>query len=105
MFYVGFSATPEVPCASLGGHEVADQTLLGASVVRTFVGIGFGPIQSGLFLLEAHRSGNFDRLVVAEIVPEIVDAVRWAFYRVPLFIPLKSPDVFGYFFSVQSVIL
>ncbi len=45
-------------------------------MARTFVGIGFGPIQSGLFLLEAHRSGNFDRLVVAEIVPEVVDAVR-----------------------------
>lgn len=45
-------------------------------MARTFVGIGFGPIQSGLFLLEAHRSGNFDRLVVAEIIPEIVDAVR-----------------------------
>ena len=47
-------------------------------MARTFVGIGFGPIQSGLFLLEAHRSGNFDRLVVAEIVPEIVKAVRHA---------------------------
>jgi mannitol-1-phosphate 5-dehydrogenase len=42
----------------------------------TFVGIGFGAIQSGLFLLEAHASRNFERLVVAEVVPEIVAAVR-----------------------------
>ncbi|MDO9542030.1 MAG: hypothetical protein Q7J98_06875 [Kiritimatiellia bacterium] len=43
---------------------------------RTFVGIGFGPIQAGLFLYEAFNSGNFSRLVVAEVVPEIVEAVR-----------------------------
>jgi mannitol-1-phosphate 5-dehydrogenase len=43
---------------------------------RTFVGFGFGPIQAGLFLYEAFRSGNFSRLVVAEVVPELVDAVR-----------------------------
>jgi mannitol-1-phosphate 5-dehydrogenase len=43
---------------------------------KTFVGIGFGPIQAGLFLYEAFYSGNFKRLVVAEVVPEIVAAVR-----------------------------
>jgi mannitol-1-phosphate 5-dehydrogenase len=43
---------------------------------RTFVGFGFGAIQAGLFLYEAFRSGNFTRLVVAEIVPEVVDAIR-----------------------------
>lgn len=43
---------------------------------KTFVGIGFGPIQAGLFLYEAFNSGNFTRLVVAEVVPEIVEAVR-----------------------------
>lgn len=43
---------------------------------KTFVGIGFGPIQSGLFLLEAHDSGNFQRIVVAEVIPEIVAAFR-----------------------------
>ena len=42
----------------------------------TFVGFGFGPIQAGLFLLEAQRSGNFKRLVLAEVVPELVEAVR-----------------------------
>lgn len=46
--------------------------------MSTFVGFGFGPIQAGLFLAEAHLSGNFDRLVVAEIVPEVVSAVRQA---------------------------
>lgn len=43
-----------------------------------FVGFGFGPIQAGLFLAEAFASGNFDRLVVAEIVPDVVAAVRQA---------------------------
>jgi mannitol-1-phosphate 5-dehydrogenase len=45
---------------------------------RTFVGFGFGAIQAGLFLYEAARSGNFGRLVVAEVVPEAVAAVRGA---------------------------
>ena len=42
------------------------------------MGIGFGPIQSGLFLLEAANSGNFERMVVAEVMPEVVAAVRRA---------------------------
>jgi mannitol-1-phosphate 5-dehydrogenase len=45
---------------------------------RTFVGFGFGPIQGGLFLYEAYRSGAFKRLVVAEVVPEQVESVRKA---------------------------
>ena len=43
---------------------------------RTFVGFGFGAIQGGLFLPEAFGSGNFSRLVVAEIDTEIVAALR-----------------------------
>jgi mannitol-1-phosphate 5-dehydrogenase len=43
---------------------------------RTFVGFGFGPIQTGLFLSEAFASGGFGRLVVAEIVPDWVAAIR-----------------------------
>lgn len=43
---------------------------------RTFIGFGFGAIQSGLFLYEAFQSGAFRRLVVAEVVPEVVTAVR-----------------------------
>jgi len=50
----------------------------GAMAKRTFVGFGFGPIQSGLFLFEAARSGNFGRLVVAEVLPDVVAAVRGA---------------------------
>jgi mannitol-1-phosphate 5-dehydrogenase len=42
----------------------------------TFVGFGFGAIQVGLFCLEAMRSGVFRRLVVAEVLPEVVAAVR-----------------------------
>ena len=43
---------------------------------QTFVGFGFGPIQTGLFLYEAYHSGNFRRLVIAEVLPEVVAAVR-----------------------------
>ncbi len=43
---------------------------------RTFVGFGFGPIQSGLFCYEAWRSGNFGRFVVAEVDADLVAAVR-----------------------------
>jgi mannitol-1-phosphate 5-dehydrogenase len=46
------------------------------SGTRTFVGFGFGAIQAGLFLYEAFRSGAFGRLVVAEVVPEVIAAVR-----------------------------
>ncbi len=48
------------------------------AVPRTFVGFGFGAIQGGLFLYEAFRSSKFGRLVVAEVVPEVVAAVRRA---------------------------
>jgi mannitol-1-phosphate 5-dehydrogenase len=53
--------------------EAADEL-----AARTFVGFGFGAIQGGLFLYEAFRSGKFGRLVVAEVVPEVVAAVRRA---------------------------
>ena len=43
---------------------------------RTFVGFGFGAIQTGLFLWEAQQSGNFERLVVAMTNEEIVSALR-----------------------------
>ncbi|MFP4106638.1 MAG: hypothetical protein ACLFVU_11185 [Phycisphaerae bacterium] len=45
---------------------------------KKFVGFGFGPIQSGLFLFEAYRSGNFDRFTVAEVDQSLVDALRLA---------------------------
>lgn len=45
---------------------------------RTFVGFGFGAIQSGLFLYESFRSGAFGRLVVAEVLPDVVNAIRQA---------------------------
>ena len=41
-----------------------------------FVGFGFGPIQSGLFVPEAFKSGNFKRIVIAEIDQKLVDAIR-----------------------------
>lgn len=43
---------------------------------RRFVGFGFGPIQSALFLFEAYRSGNFSSFTVAEVDPNLVQAVR-----------------------------
>ena len=48
------------------------------SGTRTYVGFGFGAIQAGLFLYEAFGSGAFRRLVVAEVLPEVVAAVREA---------------------------
>lgn len=45
-------------------------------MTKTFLGFGFGPIQSGLFLYEAAKSGNFDRLVVAEIAEDMVGGLR-----------------------------
>ena len=45
---------------------------------RTYVGFGFGAIQTGLFLGEAFRARAFERLVVAEILPDLVTAVRQA---------------------------
>jgi len=41
-----------------------------------FAGFGFGPIQGGLFAKEAFQSGNFTRIVVAEVDAQLVDAVR-----------------------------
>lgn len=43
---------------------------------HVLTGFGFGPIQSGLFLAEAFAAGSFDRLVVAEIDEQLVQAVR-----------------------------
>ncbi|MGB2865208.1 MAG: hypothetical protein WBC05_17900 [Sedimentisphaerales bacterium] len=43
---------------------------------HVFTGFGFGPIQGGLFAKEAFQSGNFKRIVVAEIDADLVDAVR-----------------------------
>ena len=57
---------------------------------RTFVGFGFGAIQGGLFLYEAFRSGKFGRLVVAEVVPEVVAAVRRAQGRFRVNIATRS---------------
>lgn len=42
----------------------------------TFVGFGFGAIQAGLFAYEAFQSGHFGRLILAEVQPELVEAVR-----------------------------
>ena len=39
-------------------------------------GFGFGPIQAGLFASEAYKSGNFERIVIAEIDQELVDTIR-----------------------------
>lgn len=57
---------------------------------KTFVGFGFGPIQSALFLYEAFRSGNFSRFVIAEVDAGIVRAVREAGGRYSINIAL--PD-------------
>jgi mannitol-1-phosphate 5-dehydrogenase len=49
---------------------------MGLNGTRTYVGFGFGAVQAGLFLYEAYRSNAFGRLVVAEVLPQVVSAVR-----------------------------
>lgn len=48
----------------------------GKIMTRTYLGFGFGAIQAGLLLCEAFRSRRFQRLVVAEVMQDVVDAVR-----------------------------
>lgn len=57
---------------------------------RTYVGFGFGAIQAGLFLYEAYHSGAFRRLVVAEIVPDVVEQLRRAHGRYA--VNIAQPD-------------
>lgn len=57
---------------------------------NTFVGFGFGAIQAGLFLYEAHQTGRFGRMVVAEVNAELVAAVRAAGNRFTL--NIAHPD-------------
>jgi mannitol-1-phosphate/altronate dehydrogenase len=59
-------------------------------MTKTFVGFGFGPIQSALFLYEAFRSGHFSRFVIAEVDAAVVQAVRAAGGRYTINIAL--PD-------------
>ena len=62
---------------------------------RTYVGFGFGAIQAGLFLYEAYRSGNFRRLVVAEVLPDLVSNLRRAggYYTVNVAYPDRIESV------------
>jgi hypothetical protein len=43
--------------------------------MKTFLGIGLGPIQTGIFLDGAFR-GGFDRLVIADVDAALIQAVR-----------------------------
>lgn len=43
---------------------------------KRFLGFGFGAIQTGLFLYEAIRSGNFESYTIVEIEQNLVDRVR-----------------------------
>ena len=45
--------------------------------MRTFLGIGAGPIQTGIFVSGASR-GGFSRIVLADVDEALVDAVRLA---------------------------
>ncbi len=51
---------------------------MGLNGTRIYVGFGFGAIQVGLFLYEAFRTSSFRRLIVAEILPEVIDDIRQA---------------------------
>ncbi len=56
--------------------ELSTCIIMAFTGTRTYVGFGFGAIQAGLFLYEAFNSGNFRRLVVAEVLPDVVAAIR-----------------------------
>jgi len=43
---------------------------------KTFLGFGLGAIQSGLMLIEAVKSGNFERFVILEVNGKLVDEIR-----------------------------
>ena len=43
--------------------------------MKTFLGIGLGPIQAGIFLAGAFR-GGFDRLVIADVDAALIQAIR-----------------------------
>ena len=43
---------------------------------KTFLGFGLGAIQSGLMLMEAVKSGNFDRFVILEVNEKLVAEIR-----------------------------
>ena len=43
---------------------------------KTFLGFGLGAIQSGLMLLEAVKSGNFNRFVILEVNSNLVKEIR-----------------------------
>ena len=48
------------------------------SAKHALVGSGFGAIQAGLFLHKVLLSGSLRRLVVDEVIPEVVTALRRA---------------------------
>jgi mannitol-1-phosphate 5-dehydrogenase len=62
---------------------------------RTYVGFGFGAIQAGLLLYEAYRSDNFCRLVVAEVLPDLISNLRQAggYYTVNIAHPDRVEQV------------
>jgi mannitol-1-phosphate 5-dehydrogenase len=43
---------------------------------KNYVGFGFGPIQSALFLYEAYQTGNFSRFAAVDIDERLIEAVR-----------------------------
>jgi mannitol-1-phosphate 5-dehydrogenase len=43
---------------------------------RRFVGFGFGAIQAGLFLYEAHQCGRYSRPIVVDVRADLVESLR-----------------------------
>lgn len=74
---------------------------MAAAQGRTFVGFGLGAIQTGLFLWEAQRSGNFSRLVVALPNAEVVAGLRRAGGRFWINIATSSGRVEGEICGVE----
>lgn len=58
------------------GTSQAIETSMSFTGRRRYVGFGFGPIQAGLFLYEAHKSGAFAEPLVVDVRADLVTAVR-----------------------------
>ncbi len=43
---------------------------------RRYVGLGFGAIQAGLFVYEAHQSGRYRAPLVVDVQPALIDSLR-----------------------------
>ncbi len=57
---------------------------------KTFLGIGLGAVQAGLMLYEAFKSNNFERYIILEVNPEIVNSIKKSGNKIVINIAKKN---------------